>query len=308
MILLLHGKCNFLSLRELKKITSEQKKKGSSLEYVDLKEKHYQNFKSAFFSRSMFSKKKTVVVKNGAGNERFEKKFLKDKERFLASPYLLIFYSRKKLKKTKLLKFLEKNSKTKEFEKLSKGKLRKWIKNEASRYNAELTPSALKALLSLQRKDLWRLSLEINKLANYKGASKEKGATITKKDVDFLIREEVEKDIFKSIDALALKKKKKALTLIKNHLEEGDHPAYLLSMIAWQISRLLVIKEREERGESLKDLGWHPYVVKKSRRISRNFSLKELKSFFHLTADFDLKIKTGRVDPELALELLVAKI
>jgi len=151
------------------------------------------------------------------------------------------------------------------------------------------------------------LSNEIKKLANYKNKEK-----IENKDIELLVKPKIESDIFKTIDAIAVKNKKQALELIKKHLEKGDSPLYLLSMINFQFRNLLQVRDLIERQKSFyvfsKKTQLHPYVIKKSYSQAQKFKISELKKIYQKIFEVDLNIKTGKVEPETALDFLIAEI
>jgi len=155
--------------------------------------------------------------------------------------------------------------------------------------------------------DLWQITNEIKKLVNYKN-----GQRIEIKDVELLVKPKIETDIFKTIDFLASKNKKQALKLIHKHLEKGDHPLYLLSMINFQFRNLLTIKDLIKKSSSpyflSKITNLHPYLVKKSYTQAQKFTLEELKKIYQKIFETDFQIKTGKIAPETALDLLIAEI
>jgi len=52
----------------------------------------------------------------------------------------------------------------------------------------------------------------------------------------------------------------------------------------------------------------HPYVVKKTLAQLKNFSGPDLRRIYQKLFSFDLAVKTGRLQPELALEMLILEI
>jgi DNA polymerase III delta subunit len=48
------------------------------------------------------------------------------------------------------------------------------------------------------------------------------------------------------------------------------------------------------------------FVADKAAEQSRNFTLEQLESVYRRLQDTDLKMKTGRIEPRLALDLIVA--
>jgi DNA polymerase III delta subunit len=52
----------------------------------------------------------------------------------------------------------------------------------------------------------------------------------------------------------------------------------------------------------------HPFVVKKSYQQANKFTLQELKKIYQKIFKADLDIKTGKITPETALDLLLTEI
>jgi DNA polymerase-3 subunit delta len=162
-------------------------------------------------------------------------------------------------------------------------------------------------LINFVGKDLWQMSQEIRKLSAYKL----KGI-IQVKDVELLVVPKIETDIFKTIDAIAQKNKELALLLLHKHLAKGDAPLYLLSMINFQFRNLLVVKDfMENRCNTYNNLripGMHPYVARKSSAQAQNFTFDKLKKIYYKLLAIDTKIKTGKVDARMALDMFVIGI
>jgi len=136
-----------------------------------------------------------------------------------------------------------------------------------------------------------------------------KGVRIELEDVELLVKPKIETDIFQTIDAIAARNKKRALKFIKAHLEKGDSPFYLFSMINFQFRNLLIIKDLIERNLSPYSLSHlHPYVIKKSIPLLEKFSFSELKKIYQKIFQLDLDVKTGKIEPEMALDLLITEL
>ncbi len=311
MIIFLYGKDTYRSKRKLKEIIDRYKKahkRGLNINFLDLKEEGFEGFNDSIRQTSMFKEKKLQVVLNPFSDKLFKEKFLEKKEDFLNSEDIIVLFEEGEVRKNdKLLKFLKEKAKTQDFSLLSGLKLLSWIKKEFERRGFKITSRVADKMASFVGNDLWRMENEISKLTSYK-----KGEEIKEEDVDLLVKPEIETDIFKTIDAIAQKNKKKALSFMHNHLEKGDSPPYLLSMIGYQIRNILSVKEMTERNfsynEAFKKTGLHPFVFKKSYYQSSSFSLSELKKIYQKIFEADLSIKVGKIDPETALDLIVAGI
>jgi len=190
---------------------------------------------------------------------------------------------------------------------LEGAKFKNWVKKEFENYKVKIEINALDELVEFVGNDLWQMENEIKKLANFR-----KGKVIEKKDVEIMVKPKIETDIFETIDAIASRNKKRALELLNKHLENGDSPLYLLSMINFQFRNLLIIKDLIEKNKPYynfqKITGLHPFVIKKSYNQTQRFSLQELKKIYQKIFQVDLNIKTGKLDPKAALDLFIAEI
>ena len=83
-------------------------------------------------------------------------------------------------------------------------------------------------------------------------------------------------------------------------------------MINFQLRNLLIIKDLIEKKTPyysiLKESGLHPFVAKKTFQQAGKFSIEELKKIYQKLFQADLDIKTGKVDGQTALDLLIAEV
>ena len=315
MLIFLYGPDTYRSHQKLNEIIANYKKihkSGLNLKYFDFKKDSYQEFKDEFQTISMFQGKKLMVLENTFSNSDFKRKFLENSKKFIDSKDIILFYEENEFSKNDaLFNFLKKQAKVQEFELLAGQKLKNWVKKEFEKYQCQISDTALGKLIEFTANDLWQITNEIKKLVSYK-----KDGKIEIKDVELLVRPKIEADIFKTIDAISSRNKKQALILIHKHLEKGDPPLYLLSMINFQFRNLLLVKSCESKGELYindmrilsKKLKLHPYVVRKSIQQARRFTIDELKKIYRKIFQVDLNIKTGKIDPQTALDLLITGI
>ena len=188
-----------------------------------------------------------------------------------------------------------------------KDKLKSWVRKKIESYGGDIEGKALEKLLESVGSDLWQMENEIKKLVSFKD-----GKTITQEDVELLVGQKIDAYIFKTIDALAERRKDLALSLIHKHLEKGDNALYLLAMINFQFRNLLLIKDFAEKNTPyyliIKQSGLHPFIVRKSFQQAKQFSFQKLKKIYQNIFQADINIKRGRILPEAALDLLIAGI
>jgi len=312
MIYFIYGEDSYRAKEKLGEIIDGYKKvhkSGLNLIYVDAKEKSFDDFYSNFKVSSMFAEKKLIILKNVFEDKKFQEDFLGSIKNLQdLKDIVVIFQEQTPDKRTKIFKALQKDAKCQEFEKLEYPALKKWVMQELEKTNTKIAPDALELLLNFVKSDLWRMANEIKKISDYKKDS----GLVKKEDIELLIRPDVESDIFKTIDALAAKDKKLALSLLHKHLENGDSPLYLLSMIIYQFRNLLIIKELQDAGKPygtiIKTSGLHPFVAQKTCTLCGHFSMDKLKKIYQKIFQIDADIKVGKIEPELSLDLLIAEI
>lgn len=315
MIIFLYGPDSYRSRQKLDEIIEENQKthqSGLNLKVIDCSVSDFPEFKQALETISMFEDKKLIILKGALSSLKFEKSLLEyQKELLEEKKDNIVFYEDKEPDRRKgLFKFLLKNSKPQEFSLLEGGHLREWVKKEFEGYGAVPDPRAVETLILYCGNDSWRLHNEIKKIIVRKG--RDSGAKIIEDDIKSFVKSDADVSIFTAIEAISAKNKKTAFRFIHSLLEKGEQPLYLLSMINYQFRNLVLVKDLLERKTQYpliaKIAGLHPFVVKKSWEACRLFSLAELEKIYRKIFQVDLDVKTGKIDPEVALDLLLVSI
>jgi len=182
-----------------------------------------------------------------------------------------------------------------------------WIvKRAKDMYQANIEPAAATALASVTVGDLRRADNELFKLVSYVGGER----AISEADVMLLTPYVAEASMFEMVDALAEGRGKVAVSLVHRLLEQDADVFGLYGMITRQFRLLLLAKEHLTSGGSPKDIAQaisvHPYVAEKLAKQSRSFTLEQLETIYRTLQDYDFKMKTGQIEPNLALDLLIA--
>ncbi|MDD4990342.1 MAG: hypothetical protein PHW31_03470 [Candidatus Pacebacteria bacterium] len=303
MLIFLHGSDDYRLGQKLNEIVSQYTEKyGSSLDLakVNLQEESEKVFWDILKQSSLFMSKKLLVVENAFSNQNFKKTILKKIKDLSASSHVLVFIETKEIKPAdSFLLALKENGKAQEFSALTGVKLKAWLKKHFEQSNSFIEEAAAQKLLDYVGADMWRLANEAQKLAAFK-------KIIGLKDVELLVRPKIEAEIFKTIDSFASKNKRLAFEALQRHLDLGESPIYLLSMLSYQTRNLLLVKSNPGFGAN--NLGMHPFVFRKSVALAGNFSLEQLKKACRDIFSADLKIKIGQDKPEQALKSLIAAI
>lgn len=310
MIIFLYGQDSYRMRQKIDEIVKGYKsanKEDFNLVKINSQEKDFRHLLENLNTISIFGGKKLIIVRDIFLNEKFREEFLKEITNLKNSKDIIIVLEENPDKRTALFKGLLKNSKHQEFNLLDEKNAKLWFRSELEKNKLKIDNAAQNLLLSYIGNDLWRFSSEIKKLANFK-----KNQLIRKEDIELQIKPKIENNIFKTIEAVAFKNKKEATLLLHRHLDNGEAPLYLLSMIAYQFRNLLVIKDLIMKNKPysaiLKKSGLHPFVVQKTYSLCNRFDFTELKKIHRKIFQVDSSIKTGRIEPETAIDLLISEI
>ncbi len=194
-----------------------------------------------------------------------------------------------------------------EFEVPRHGAVSRWITRRVEEKGGKIQSGAVMMLTAYGGEDLRLLDQEIEKLLIYAG-----DRSITEADVRRLVPAAMESNIFAMVDALGQRDRRQAVTRLHELLEAGESPIYLLYMITRQFRILTQVKELAGQGlhqaAVQSRLGLHRYVAQKALTQARNFSPSQLNLIYQKVLETDEAIKTGRLQPELALDMLVADL
>src|SRR3990167_1988819 len=228
-------------------------------------------------------------------------------------------------------KATEGKTKVQEFRPLEGNELRRWIKTEIERQNAKIEPAAIEKLAEYVGNDLWKMSNEIDKLIAYSlslMAKNDMRYAICTKHIELLVKPKIESNIFAMIDAIGNKDADKTVKELHKLLDSGENELYILTMIVYQFRNLLIIKDLMDDSkiqdtrykiqtnyksqfsnfQIAKQSGLNPYVAQKTTAQARNFTFERLKEIYQLLLEYDIKIKTGKIEPKTALDVLMMEL
>ena len=153
--------------------------------------------------------------------------------------------------------------------------------------------------------DLWTLDQELEKLSLYAS-----GREIGEADIRLMVSQVREASIFEAVDAMIDGRTQVALRLLAQLRDDGREPQYIIAMVERQLRLLALAHDsmvrRVPQNELKRTLGTSSdFVVRKTMEQARRYSREDIAWRYDRLLEADLSIKQGRVDPDLALELLV---
>lgn len=189
----------------------------------------------------------------------------------------------------------------------SGGLMVKWIQDYVKMQGGQITPPAAIALAS-QIGDESRLAVqEITKLLAYVNYSR----PVDVDDVMHLTPLTAKVGDFELVNAIREHNQRLAQALLHRSLQDDD-PLRILQSIVYQIRVLLIAREIFEEHATVNDfpkalkIGYYP--ARLAMESAPRFSIKFLETVYHRLLEIDEAIKTGQIEPDLALELLVIEL
>ena len=205
----------------------------------------------------------------------------------------------------KLFKIISQNSKAKEYQEYKSydKDLHLFINNLAKNQELKIDNNAIQAIIE-------QVGTNLESIANY--FEKIKLYIYPEKKVDIKIVKEncpISEDIFLFLDKIIAGDKDQAMIEYKS-LCFKKHPLEIIALLNSTFSNLIFIKSNENKMSQkliAQSLKMHEYRVKlTSEKIKKN-SLESLVKFKKRIIDTEYKIKTGKMDTDLAFELLLLK-
>ncbi|MDB5056209.1 MAG: subunit delta of polymerase [Bacilli bacterium] len=208
----------------------------------------------------------------------------------------------------KLVKVLKESNGAVPFLPLSAEELTRWVIRSAEKRGVTFADGALEQFILYTGAQLQLLSAELEKLALYVG---NKGI-ITIELIGQLVVRSTEQNVFILMDEIVRLRLDQALTILHELLKQREEPIKILLLMARQFRIILQVKELERQGYSQQQIagqiGVHPYAVKLAVEQGRNYTLSKLSDIISRLAELDYRMKSGKVDKTLGLELLILEI
>lgn len=320
MLIFLHGEDEFLVGRRKRSLVSAFQKKYQTGEVFifDFEDQGTAlDVKHALDAceGGLFATEKMVVFLHssvlGDVPQKLMMDFLKKHVSALPEHTILLFVETGKIKKTQpLTKTLLSVMDTEELCNPKDNKaLQTLISKElaASYDQVQFDPQALALFLTLVADDTAKLMTELEKVATFRGEG-----IITVADVKLLLTTGVESTVFEALDALGRGDRKRALLLFRQESEKSEGVFPVLSMCAWQVRRLLLVREAFDHGihrssDIVPATKLSPFTVQKALAVIEHFPLVRIKKGLTLLSDIDSAWKQGKADSEVSLDLFVWK-
>ena len=219
----------------------------------------------------------------------------------------LIFIESEIDKRNKLYKALKKEGTITEFAKLTEQDIIKWLNIKSKKNKKAVNPNVLMHFVQSVGIDMENVEKEFEKLLCY---TYDKD-NITNEDIDEVCVVVLENKIFEMMDYISEKKQEKALLMYHNLITLKEPPLRIMYMLVRQFRLLLQVKSCMGKGMNSYDIanaiGSRKFIVDKLSRQVKHFSEKVLKRALYDCVDIEEKIKTGKMNDRMGVELIIIK-
>ena len=253
-----------------------------------------------------FSEKRLILMENtglfkGGGEELSE---------YLKSPAQTVYFlfgETEVDKRSKLYKTVSAKGCAVEFGIQDENTLKRWVLGMVKRENKKISEPALNFLLEMTGTDMENIQKEMEKLFCY---CMDQDA-ITERDIVQICTKRISSHIFDMINAIADRKQKKALELYYELLALKEPPMRILFLITRQFNLLLQVKELAGKGYQGRAIGEKVglpgFVAGKYVTQASRFQKEELRETVEACVEAEEAIKTGRLNDNMSVELLIVK-
>jgi DNA polymerase III subunit delta len=156
--------------------------------------------------------------------------------------------------------------------------------------------------------DLAVIDSELTKLAAYRAG----GEKLTPDAITHLLAGGREDEVFRLTDNLLPKPSPQALEIARNLTRNGMQPTSIAYRIARHYALVLEVKAKQDRGESLQQVQGqmteHSFVVQKAYDAAQNADAKKLEEALKQIRDYEFEVKSGQVDADLGLDVLLTRL
>jgi DNA polymerase-3 subunit delta len=184
--------------------------------------------------------------------------------------------------------------------------LGEWTSKRAAGYG--LAAAAAAQVVRVSPPDLGVIDSELRKLAAYTAS----GLKLTPEVLTELLAGGREDEIFKLTDNLLPRPTAEAMKIARNLTRSGMQPTSVAYRMARHVALVLEVQAHQERGETLShvqdQMSEHRFVIQKAYDSAQEADPERLESALRAIRDYEWEVKSGQVDAELGLEVLLTRL
>lgn len=307
-VYLLIGSDKYLVNQEIQQLISDSSLSDYECLSFDATELKVEEFLMEAKTISLFDSGKILVLKGIENYQRVSKKQFDELNNLIKEPsegLILIFTTANETNLSELKEVMKKYSYIITVNKLDENNLTKLVISKLASVDIKIEPLAVAELITRCGSDLYLLENEIQKLIHFVSDSK----LVKNSDITNLVSKVLDENIFDLSEALIQQNQSKLIAIYSGMIEINIDPLYIMMHLATRLREIRYIQllieqgyKQEQIAEQLKmKSGRVFYLMKDAKKINKNLINKLINQF----AELDFKIKSGRIDKKIGLELLL---
>ncbi|MFH1878735.1 MAG: DNA polymerase III subunit delta [Candidatus Omnitrophota bacterium] len=218
---------------------------------------------------------------------------------------VLVITASETFRKTKHFTIMSKLMSVISADKPDQGTAKNRIKSFFKKEGIDISSDAVDLIVELKGTDSSLIKLELEKLACFSGGEKIEYAHVEK-----LVGRSITETVFKLVDAINEKNPGWAFSILNDLYEQKKQPPEIIGYLSWYTRIIQKIKLLQGRGvghESLsREMGYSPAYTRRLAAQAGKYSVKKAALWATRLLEADQDIKTGKKQPQYALEMLLA--
>lgn len=251
---------------------------------------------------SMFSTSNAILAKRFFQNKKLAA-YIADNFDHLNTFDIIIWEDSKLDGKLKITKKLKSKGLLFDFELPKEWLFKNWVTSEAKKLKINLSTPQAEFLISRLGVNKWIVLNELEKIYNYLQAQKK--TSVTEEELNLILGFDVKGDIWKFLDAVGMRDKRKALMEFEKITFYEDATQMVIAMLAREFKLISQVVYAKENSLDTKSLGINPYVLSKLPAKAAKFTFAELERFMFKLFSLDFAIKKGQIDEKLGMVLFL---
>ena len=311
---LLFGLENYLIDEKIKEIKDKIKIEEDNIITFDL---NYDSISSVLVEAStvsMFSDKKLIICDNSSFltaskviSDNEQKDLTKYLENQFKDVYIIFIVRDEKIdSRKKISKLVNKVSKVYDCNKIESYRLSNYLGDYIRDKGYSISSSSIELIISKVGYELSNIIKELDKMFIYKGND----TKITKEDIDEVITNNLEKNIFELTNAIVNKEKNKINDIYNDLIKSGEDPIKLIVTLSNQFRLIMQVKLMRSGGYSEKEivtiLKEHPYRINLAMKSAYN--IEDIKNILLKLSDLNFEIVTGKTDKFFGFEMFLLNL
>ena len=311
---LLFGLENYLIDEKIKEIKEKTKVEEDNIISLDMNNDTISSLLVEASTVSMFSDKKLIICDNSAFltsskviSEEDVKELTKYLENQFNDVYIIFIVRDEKIdSRKKISKLVSKVSKVYDCNKIESYRLSNYIGDYIRDKGYSISSSSIELLISKVGYELSNIIKELDKMFIYKGTD----TKITKEDIEEVITNNLEKNIFELTNAIVNKEKDKINDIYNDLIKSGEDPIKLIVTLSNQFRLILEVKLMRTGGYSEKEivstLKEHPYRI--NLAMKSVYDIEDIKNIMLKLSNLDYEIVTGKTDKFFGFEMFLLNL